>query len=155
MKNKFDLTHVVLYAKGWYHKTDDIWRDLRFALTLDDYMSEFFSKKDIVRKLLIECSKLNSNAFSMAQIYCGIQKNQTHMKGYVHKESPVYVLENNDKEPDEYDMDIAIIKYLIGELAFIKKEEWEPTKPTYGKGLGKPYKIKKPRVEKMFAHVKK
>lgn len=153
MKKKFDLSHVVLYAKGWYHKTDDIFRDLRFALTLDDYSGEFFSKKDIVRKLLRDCSELSSNVFSMDQIYCGIQKNQTHMKGYVHNESPKYVLEKYDKELDEYDMDIAIVKYLIGELKFIKKEEWKAAKPIYGKGLGKPYHIKKPRVEEMFAHV--
>lgn len=150
---KFKLSHVVLYAKGWYHQTDDIWRDLRFALTLDDYSGEFFSKKDIVRKLLRDCSELSSNAFSMDQIYCGIQKNQTHMKGYIHKESPAYIVENNDKELDEYDMDVAIVKYLIAELRFIKSDEWEAAKPIYGKGLGKPYNIKKSRVEEMFAHV--
>ena len=152
MKKKFNLSNVVLYAKGWYHKTDDVFRDLRFALTLDGYSGEFFTEKDIVRKLLQDCGELSSNVFSMDQIYCGIQKNQTHMKGYVHKDSPVYVTETHKDKPilNEYDVDIAIVKYLLAGLQSLKKEEWEPAKPTYGKGLGKPYNIKKTKVEEMF-----
>ena len=35
--NKFKLSHVVLYAKGWYKITDDIWEDLANILVLDNY----------------------------------------------------------------------------------------------------------------------
>jgi hypothetical protein len=34
---KFKLTHVVLYAKGWYNSSDDIYADLKEILKLDDY----------------------------------------------------------------------------------------------------------------------
>lgn len=27
MEQKFNLTNVVLYAKGWYKKSDDIWKE--------------------------------------------------------------------------------------------------------------------------------
>ena len=37
MENIFKLSHVVLYAKGWYQKSDDIWKDLKKILNLDDY----------------------------------------------------------------------------------------------------------------------
>ena len=32
MEQKFKLTNVVLYAKGWYKKSDDIWEDLKKIL---------------------------------------------------------------------------------------------------------------------------
>jgi hypothetical protein len=37
MESKFELTNVVLYAKGWYLKSDDIWEDLKNILKLDNY----------------------------------------------------------------------------------------------------------------------
>ena len=36
-QTKFKLSHTILYAKGWYLKTDDIWGDLERVLLLDDY----------------------------------------------------------------------------------------------------------------------
>jgi hypothetical protein len=149
---KFKLSHIVLYAKGWYHQTDDIFRDLRFALTLDDYSGEFFSDKDIVRKLLQDCGEIDKTHFTMDQIYCGIQKNKTFMSGYVHKDSPIYVTENYKDKPilNEYDMDIAIVMYLLSGLKFLNNDEWEQTKPIYGKGLGKPYHLKATKVKEHF-----
>lgn len=37
MDNKFKLANVVLYAKGWYLRTNDIWADLTKILELDGY----------------------------------------------------------------------------------------------------------------------
>ena len=45
MEQKFKLTNVVLYAKGWYKKSDDIWEDLKKILELDNYTP--FTKTDI------------------------------------------------------------------------------------------------------------
>lgn len=152
---KFKLSHVALYAKGWYHATDNIWRDLRFALTLDGYSGEFFKNKDIVRKLLQECSELNKTVFTMDQIYIGIQKLETFKYGYIHKDSPSYCFINmQQKDIDnlpEYDNDMAFVKYLISNIRFLTNNEWEVVKPKYGNKLGKPYCINKKDVEDLFA----
>jgi len=50
MDNKFKLTNVVLYAKGWYLRTNDIWADLTKILELDGYSPQ--NKWDIYNIIL-------------------------------------------------------------------------------------------------------
>ena len=45
MEQKFKLANVVLYAKGWYKKSDDIWEDLKKILEFDNYTP--FTKMDV------------------------------------------------------------------------------------------------------------
>lgn len=155
-KGKFTLQHVVLYAKGWYHHTDDIYRDLRFALTLDDYSGEFFSDKDIIRKLLYECENLSDdNRFKLGQIYMEIQPDRTLMHGYLHDQIPKYIRNDRFNYDEPYDFNKAILMYILSSLRFIKSgEQWDAIAPVYGQGLGKPYKIKKHRVDEMFNKIK-
>lgn len=150
----FELSHVVLYAKDWYHHTNDVWRDLKFALTLDGYSGEFFKNKDIVMKLLRECSKLNSNYFSMEQIYCGIQKSETFKYGYLHKETHLmYITQKEIDNLPQYDIDTAFVKYLLSGLRFLEKDTWKIVKPVYGKKLGKPYKVSLETINNHFNKV--
>ena len=50
MENKFKLTNLVLYAKGWYLKTDDLWADLKNILELDNFTP--FNNRDIYSIIL-------------------------------------------------------------------------------------------------------
>lgn len=151
----FKLSHVVLYTKGLYHHTKDIWRDLRFALTLDGYSGEFFKNKDIVRKLIQECSTLDSNYFTMDQIYVGIQKTETFKFGYIHKDTPhIYLMYMSQHDIDnlpQYDIDLAFLGYLLSGLRFLEKGTWKPTRPVYGKKLGKPYTLSNETINNMFS----
>lgn len=149
-KNKFELSHVVLYAKGWYQKTDDIFRDLRFALTLDDYSGEFFKDKEIIYKLLSECEKLDGYRFKLSTIYNKIQPRNTAMYGYNHNlDQNIYGVYENIHE-NVYDFNLAILYYIISELRFIDKDSWNTVKPIYGKGLSKPKDITNKQVDEMF-----
>jgi hypothetical protein len=149
--SKIKLSHVVLYAKGWYHGTDNIIRDLQFALTLDGYSGEFFKKRDLANKLVESCSALSSEIthFKTTQILNGIRPELSYLVGYYHNSSPDWCTRDEWRKGD-YDYDLAIIHYCLSGLRFLDKERWNSTKPIYGKGLGKPYRIKKKDVEEMF-----
>jgi len=142
----------MLYAKGWYKSTDDIIRDLQFSLTLDGFSGELFSKGDIANFLIEKCSKLSGECFhfEITQVLNGIRPEYTWKTGYYHNESPNIFTKDEWRECD-YDYDLAIIKYCLSGLRFLETEKWIPVKPTYGKGLGKPYKIKSSQIEEMFS----
>lgn len=151
MENKFRLCHVVLYAKGWYHKTDDIFRDLRFALNLDGYSGDHFSNDDIVYMLLSECDQIKKTSFKTSEIYFKIRPRETYLYGYIHNQSPDYF--KRPTEYKDYDFNLAIIYYILSKLRFLNKSEWViDVGPIYGKGLGKPYRIKKSEIEEIFGH---
>ena len=57
LKDKFPLSHVVLYAKGWYGHTDYLYEDLKKMLHLDGYLSS--CNYDIMNVVLIEFRKYN------------------------------------------------------------------------------------------------
>jgi hypothetical protein len=150
--SKIKLSHVVLYAKGWYHSTDNIVRDLQFALTLDGYSGEFFNKGNLANILVESCSALSNEIFHFktTEILNGIRPEFSYKTGYYHNSSPDWCTRDEWRKGD-YDYDLAIINYCLSGLRFLDKERWNPIKPTYGKGLGKPYRIKKKDVEEMFA----
>ena len=66
MKTKlFPLTNVVLYAKGWYKTTDNIWEDLKKILELDDYTP--FSNNDIYSILISSFEKFDTQASNLRE----------------------------------------------------------------------------------------
>lgn len=151
---KITLSHTVLYAKGWYHSTDDIIRDLKFALSLDNYSGELFKKGDISNFLIQHCSKISDKIFHFqtTQILNGIRPEFSWKTGYYHNSSPDWCTRDEWRTGD-YDYDIAIIYYCLSGLRFLEKEYWNVSRPIYGKGLGKPYKIKKEQLEEHFKDI--
>jgi len=47
----FPLSNCLLYYLGWYHKSGDIWADLRKCLDADGYFGSGMTKLDIVQLL--------------------------------------------------------------------------------------------------------
>jgi len=45
---KFPLTHTVLYFKGWYKKSDNIFNDLRKTLKMDSYDTSEYTDEKVV-----------------------------------------------------------------------------------------------------------
>jgi hypothetical protein len=69
-KNVFELSHVVLWLKGWYDHTEDKWKDLATMLNLDGHPG-YKSKEDITRCLVYyynECLNINLPNYSCCYV---------------------------------------------------------------------------------------
>ena len=85
MEQKFNLTNVVLYAKGWYKKSDDIWADLKKILELDDYSP--FSKNDVYSIIAARFSEFDHRSSELFEVLKGIHPNSCWKYGYYVKEN--------------------------------------------------------------------
>lgn len=125
MENKFRLTNVVLYAKGWYLITDNIWDDLKKILELDGYTP--YTNSDVYSILLsaVQESKIYRWA-ELKEVMIGIHPNECWKVGYYIKGNNW--IKNSDNLP-EYDMPTAFIKYVLSNLRFMSNENWNPQMP--------------------------
>jgi len=137
IEQKFKLTNVVLYAKGWYKTTDDIWEDLKKILELDDYTP--WDKNDVYLILLSATQKSNIYRWTeLKEVLMGIHPNNCWKYGY-------YVKANShwsdaklvDTLPD-YDMPTAFVYYVLSNLRFMENKYWNPAVPKYTKYPKKP-----------------
>lgn len=126
--NKFKLSHLVLYAKGWYKRTDNVWEDLKKILELDNYTP--FSDNDVYFILLsnLEKSDFDYRFNDLKQVMIGIHPSECWKTGY-------YIKGNNwvkgEKELPDYDMPTAFIYYVLSNLRFLDKKYWIPVTPKY------------------------
>ena len=129
MKTKvFSLSNLVLYAKGWYKQTDNIWEDLKQILELDDYTP--YNNTDVYSIILSNFEKWDIYNTSLREVLIGIHPNQCWKVGYYTKAATL--VNNHDKLP-EYDMPTAFIHYVLSTLMFIDNEHWKPIVPKYKK----------------------
>ena len=120
-KEKFKLSHTVLYAKGWYKKSDDVFEDLKEILRLDDYTP--FSKKDVFTILITE--------FENSIMFDGrLGKFLTE----IHPDNAWMYLKRNE----EYDYITVIVKRILSKLSMSPKEMYERKIPKYTKTRRKP-----------------
>ena len=107
MENKiFKLSHVVLYAKGWYVESDDIWSDLKQMLEYDNYTP--FSNRDVFRIItnMFGKSNLDSNCNNLLETLIGIQPAECWKYGY-------------ECTKETYDMSTAVMYYILSSIRFI------------------------------------
>ena len=131
MENKFKLTNLVLYAKGWYLKTDDIWVDLIKILELDDYTP--FDKMDVYN--IITGAVQNSNIYrwtELREVLDGIHPKNCWKHGYYVKDNHGWSNKPINELPD-YDMPTAFIYYVISNLRFMENTRWNVKFPKYSK----------------------
>jgi hypothetical protein len=141
---KFKLTHVVLYAKGWYNSSDDIYADLKEILKLDDYTP--FTNGDVYSILLNSFNNWNHQSTSLDRVLMGIHPNNCWKVNYFTKGSPWS--STPDDNPD-YDIPTAFIYYVMSVLRFLEPEYWTPTQPNY-KTQPKPKHITNKKVKEFF-----
>jgi hypothetical protein len=117
MENIFTLTNVVLYAKGWYKKTDDIWEDLKNILKLDDYSP--FTKYDVYSIILnrFQESKIY-RITDLREVLNGIHPDNCWKFGYRYS---------------EYKLEDATIYYILSNLRDLDNKNWTPKTPKYSK----------------------
>ena len=141
---KFELTHLVLYAKGWYYKTGDIWDDVKKIVELDGY--SYFSKKDAYHLILTKFSKLDIVGSSLVEVVKNLGISDCWRHGYYVKEQTWIV--NNDNLP-EYDMETSVLYYILSTLCVMDNDRWNPQKPNYDM-YPKNDNIKLKNVEEIF-----
>jgi len=145
METKFKLTNVVLYAKGWYKESNDVWEDLKQILELDDYSP--FDKDDVYSIMLTAVQ--NSNIYrwtELKEVLNGINEANCWKFGYYTKNCKW--VDESEKYPD-YDMKTAFIYYVLSNLRFMETKYWNPKTPKYTK-LPKPEHIKIKSVYDFF-----
>lgn len=126
MESKFKLTNVVLYAKGWYKRTDNVWDDLIKILELDGFQP--FNKWDVYSIILTAVQKSNIYRWTdLTEVLMGIHPNNCWKFGYYTKENEGWA--GNDTIIHEYDMPTAFIYYTLSNLRFMENSLWNPSMP--------------------------
>lgn len=108
------LKHVALLSKGWYDKqsTDDIWKDFRIALEMDDYQP--YSRNDIIQIVFNQVLKYRmKNEYLLRDMILGFHPQLTWRRGYYHKQNVSELWDNKDMKEKykdvEYDYHTAIL----------------------------------------------
>lgn len=144
----WNLSHVALYAKGWYQKTDNIWEDLIKILELDNYTP--FTKEDIFIILSIEWSNFtkNSDFYTIRHLLEGIHPTQCWKVGYYTKGNCSWL--KPYQELPEYDMPTAFIYYILSNLRDIERKDIKKAIPKYSKVFKRPANINLKKVIDVF-----
>lgn len=128
MDNKFKLTNVVLYAKGWYLHTNDIWDDLTKILELDGYNPQ--NKMDIYNIIINSFETLPDHIHwkKFNSVIIGISPNNLQYIGYKCKE---YACKNTHEQESlpSYHPAEAFVYYVISNLKFLDTQYWNPKMP--------------------------
>lgn len=126
MENKFKLTNVVLYAKGWYKSSDDIWSDLIKLLELDNYSP--FDKMDVYSIILSSVQESKIYRWTeLKEVLNGIHPNNCWKYGYYTTQNKDWAGKNT--KIHEYDMPTAFIYYTISNLRFLDSNSWNSKMP--------------------------
>ena len=146
-KEVFPLSHTVLYAKGWYEKTDNIWEDLKKILVLDNYTP--FTKNDVFYILVSRFQELNCRQSELREVLIGIHPQECWKVGYYTKEVEDWAIKEEQDTLKDYDMPTATIYYILSYLRFLGKDGWVEKTPNY-KLYPKPKNISTKKVIEMF-----
>jgi hypothetical protein len=139
MENKFTLSHVVLYAKGWYQKSDNVWEDLKQILEYDNYTP--FDKMDVYSIIINATQKSNIYRWTeLREVLDGIHPKNCWKVGYYVKDNVGWCNKAVADLPD-YDMPTAFIYYVLSNLRFIDSTKWTIKIPKYTKEFRRPKHI--------------
>ena len=127
MNGKFELTNVVLYAKGWYLHSDDVWEDLKKILNLDDYTP--YTRGDVYSILVnaVQESKIYRWT-DLREVLNGIHPSNCWKFGYYVKENHNWSNQPKEELPN-YELETAFVFYLLSNLRFIDSKNWNPQMP--------------------------
>lgn len=123
-KSKFPLTNIVLYAKGWYKRTDNVFDDLKKILKLDGYTP--FTNSDVMSIIVNNFDKFDIPASSLIQVLEGIHPNQCCKTGFYTNEHKW--VKNYEKLPN-YNYELAVIYYVLSTLRFLDNTQWDVKVP--------------------------
>lgn len=141
--NKFKLSHVVLYAKGWYCKTDNVWEDLKHILKLDNY--EPYTNNDVLMIILRHYQNWKGENLRLIDFICDIHPQNCWKTGFYTKD------DWDKKSTQEYSMELACIYKILSDLRFIDSNEgWIKKVPKWSKEYPRPKNIELKRTIEIF-----
>ena len=121
MEQKFKLTNLVLYSKGWYKK-EELWSDLKKILELDGYTP--FSNFDVYSIILNNVQQCNLYRWTeLKEVLNGINKNNCWKYGYYVNNSFIAGNKSVDSLPD-WNMETAFIYYVLSNLRDLDNKQW-------------------------------
>jgi hypothetical protein len=135
----FNLSHVTLYSRGWYNRTDNVWEDLMEILKLDGYTP--FTYNDVYNILIGAFQKIEGERFNeLREVLIGIIPTECWKIGYIHNGNKGHwsKIEGNFKD---YDMQTAVIYYILSSIRFMDNLNWKKVTPKYSKDNRKPKHI--------------
>lgn len=147
VKEPIYLSHVVLYAKGWYSKTNDVIEDLKKILELDDYTP--FTEADIV-SILTNCYNRCFN-IDLRDFINEIHPFNCWKSGYYTNQ---YMLKDNESLP-EYDMYNAVVYKILSDFRFIENKDWKIKTPKYSKSNPRPKSVEIRQIYQQFSYKEK
>jgi len=124
----FKLSHLVLYAKGWYKQTDNVFEDLKKILELDGYTP--FSNGDVYKIIASAFEEFECRQSELFQVMVGIHPSECWKVGYFVKQNQQWSNQKIEYLPD-YDMVTAFIYYVLSSLRFIDNTKWKVETPKY------------------------
>ena len=149
MKTKvFPLSHLVLYAKNWYKRSDNIWNDLLEILKLDNYSP--FTHSDVYVIILSRFNEFEHRGSTLPEVLRSIHPDSCWKVGYYTNKADWV---KGHGEFPAYDMPTAFIYHVLSTLAFIDNEQWKPVTPKY-KMYPKNPNISTKSVIEMFSKLK-
>ncbi len=122
------LSHTVLYAKGWYKASEDIFEDLKKILELDGYTP--FTNGDVFSILVNNVERFDYREFELKQVLAGIHPKECWKVSYYTNEHTW--IKDFEKRP-KYDYETAIVYYILSTLQFLETANWTPITPKFTK----------------------
>lgn len=120
MNKKIGLSHTILYAKGWYKRSDDIVSDLIKILNLDNIV--VYSKHDIFL-LLSNKLKYFDGADKSIELLCqALHPDNCWKYGYHYKKQ---------NKNQEYDYELAVIYYVLHLFTLLTIDKFNFIAPDY------------------------
>jgi hypothetical protein len=150
-KKIFPLSHVVLYAKGWYKTTDNVWDDLLEIIKIDDYTP--FDRGDVYNIIVSRFSEFDSHETNLRNVLFSISENNCWKVGYYTKGNVEWSSRPKEELPD-YDMQTAVIYHILSTLRFIEVTKYNLVVPKYKKYPKHPERTLKDVIE-VFSRLKR
>lgn len=155
---KFSLRHVVLYAKGWYKRTDNIFNDLSKLLEMDGYLGTFEGdseaqiKNRVAYLLLSHLQRipLTGNARTLVDFFESVKEGNCWKYGYYTKNN--YTFKKSEDVLPDYDFDEAVVRYCLSHFGDLSKGQWDTIPPDFTR-FPKGDKVTNKRVKEVFYDV--
>lgn len=118
---KLKLKHTILYAKGWYIRSENIWNDLKNVFVADGYVC-CSTQKDIFEIVLYNLDNIPYSSTSvLTDIIEGISPDTCFKSSYFTTDYYFSKREEKEKLPT-YDFKTAILYYFLSKLRFLNSE---------------------------------
>ena len=124
---KIKLSHVVLYSKDWYKKTDTV-EDLKKCLTADGYGGEFFNEDDIIILLLNQMEFIDDSGVALSDFHTAIKEENCWSYGYCTDKNMKLLSTAYDKP---YDFNTAVILWCLSAMRNTLTKNYVIVKPNF------------------------